>query len=72
MASLVLFLAALLGGASIIFSNTVTAALGYPDWIHDACSNAPLLCNNSHQLGIAATLFGTLWVVMKVVSSVRD
>jgi hypothetical protein len=72
MATLVLLLAVVLAAASIVFSNAVTAALGYPDWISDVCSNIPLLCNNSYQLGIAAAVFGALWVVMKLVSAARS
>ncbi len=69
MATLVLLLAVLLAGASIVFSNAVTAALGYSDWISNACSNIPLLCHNPYQLGIAAAVLGALWVFMKLVSA---
>jgi hypothetical protein len=72
MATLALLLAVLLAGASIVFSNAVTAALGYPEWISGTCSNIPLLCNNSYQLSIAAAVLGALWVVMKLVSASRS
>jgi hypothetical protein len=72
MATLVLLLAVLFAGASIVFSSTGTAALGYPDWINDACLNIPLLCNDSYQLGIAAAVLGGLWVVMKLVSATHS
>jgi hypothetical protein len=71
MATLVLLLAVPLAAASIVFSNAVMAALGYPDWISDVCSNIPLLRNNQYQLGIAAAVLGGLWVVMKLVSAAR-
>jgi hypothetical protein len=71
MATLVLLLAVLLAASSIVFSNAVMAALGYPDRISDVCSNIPLLCNNQYQLGIAAAVLGGLWVVMKLVSAAR-
>ena len=72
MATLVLLLAVLVAGASIVFSNAVTAALGYPVWISDACSNIPFLCNNSYQLGIVAAALGALWVVMKLIAATRS
>lgn len=71
MANLVLVLAVVLAGASILFSNAGTAALGYPDWISDTCSNVPLLCNNPQQLGVAAAAFGALWIIAKLVSAMR-
>ena len=72
MANVVLLLAVLLAAASIIFTNSVTAALGYPEWIHNACSNLPFLCNNPYQVGIAAAVFGALWIIMKLVSAARS
>jgi hypothetical protein len=55
----------ILAGASVIFSETGTAALGYPDWINHVCASTPLLCNNPQQLGIAAGVFGGLWIMAK-------
>ena len=37
MANLLLLLAVVLAGASVLFTNTVTAALGYPGWISNVC-----------------------------------
>jgi hypothetical protein len=71
MATVALFFAVLLAGASILFSSSGTAALGYPEWISSACSNVPFLCNNPYQVGIVAAFFGALWVILKVVSAAR-
>jgi hypothetical protein len=72
MANVVLFFAVLLAGASIIFSSSGTAALGYPAWISNACSNIGFLCNDPYQVGIAAAVFGALWVIMKLASAARS
>jgi hypothetical protein len=71
MANVVLLLAVLLAGASIVFSNSGMAALGNPNWISDACSNVPFLCHNPYQVGISAAVFGAFWVILKVVSAAR-
>jgi hypothetical protein len=72
MANLLLLLAVVLAGASVLFTNTVTAALGYPGWISNVCSSFPLLCNNSQQLAVAAGVFGALWVIAKLLSALRS
>jgi hypothetical protein len=71
MADMLLVLAVVLAGASVIFSETGTAALGYPDWINHVCASTPLLCNNPQQLGIAAGVFGGLWIMAKLFSAMR-
>jgi hypothetical protein len=72
MATLILFLAVLFAAASIVFSSTCIAALGYPDWINDACSSIPLLCNDTPHLALTAAALGTLWVAMKFTSFLRS
>ena len=72
MANLLLLLAVVLAGASVLLSNTVTAALGYPDWINDVCASVPLFCNNSQQLAVAATVFGALWIIAKLLAALRS
>lgn len=72
MANLLLLLAVVLVGASVLFTNTVTAALGYPGWISNACETVPFLCNNSQQLAIAAAVFGALWIIAKLVAALRS
>lgn len=72
MANLILLLAVVLAAASIIFSAAVTAALGNPDWISNACSTIPLLCNDPYQLGIAAAVLGAIWAIMKLASIARS
>ena len=71
MANVLLLLAVVLAGASVLLSNTVTAALGYPDWINSVCESVPLFCNNSQQLAVAAAVFGALWIVAKLLSALR-
>jgi hypothetical protein len=71
MANLLLLLAVVLAGASVLFSNAFTAALGYPDWINSVCESVPLFCNNPQQLAIAAAVFGALWIIAKLLSALR-
>jgi hypothetical protein len=71
MANLLLLLAVVLAGASVLFTNTVTAALGYPGWISNTCDSMPFLCNNPQQLAIAAAAFGALWIIAKLLSALR-
>ena len=72
MANLLLLLAVVLAGASVLFSNTGSAALGNPDWISSVCVSAPLFCNNPQQLAIAAAVFGALWIIAKLLSALRS
>jgi hypothetical protein len=69
--NLLLVLASVLAGASVLFSETGTAALGYPSWMDRVCARVPLLCNEPQQLAVAAAALGALWVLAKLLSSLH-
>ena len=72
MANVLLLLAVVLAGASVLFSSTGSATLGNPGWITSVFASAPLFCNNPQQLAIAAAVFGALWIIAKLLSALRS
>ena len=71
MATFILFLALLVGGASIVFYAAGDMAGHGSRWAADVCSAARLFCDSPHLVSFAAVGLGGLWIVVRIVSALR-
>ncbi len=72
MAKFILLLAILSAAASFVLFTVGNMAIDSPNWATDVCSAARLFCHNPQQLAYAAAGLAGLWLLVKIVSAVRD
>jgi hypothetical protein len=72
MANFILLVAILLASASYVALNASILSADGLTWATDACLAAPLACNNPRLIAYVATGLGGLWILMKLVSALRD
>jgi hypothetical protein len=67
MANFILLLAIICAAASfVLFTADGTG------WVNDMCSTARSLCHSPQQVAYAAVGLAGLWIVLRIVSAVRD
>jgi hypothetical protein len=71
MATLILFLAILFAGASLVFYSAGNMAGHGSAWASEICSATRLLCDVPQLAAVAAAGFGGLWIVVKIRSVLR-
>ncbi len=69
MANIVLLLAILSAAASFV---GFTAANSATNWANGICSNAAILCQYPQQMAYAAGGLAGFWLLIKIVSALRD
>ena len=68
--NLILFLAIVCGGATVVSFMAATHAVVAASWTSQLCTAASPLCNNPVTLGLATPGLVSLWIMMALFSAI--
>jgi hypothetical protein len=74
MKNLILFLAIVCGGITVMFYTAAKEAVDGPNWASNLCSASRSfsLCQNPQQLVFVTVGLAALWIVMTFLSAIRE